>query len=61
MEKTLMQAFTHVGIGKKDGQTLQDYAKEVKALTTEDRAWFAQRFAVEHGIKIVATPGVAAA
>lgn len=61
MEKTLMQAFTMVGIGKREGQTLQDYAKEIKALTAEDRAWFAERFAIEHGVKIVVTPGAAAA
>lgn len=60
MEKTLMQAFTHVGIGKKDGQDLQSYAKEIKALSAEDRAYFAERFAIEFGIKIVATPGAAA-
>lgn len=62
MEKTLMQGFTFAGIGKREGQTLQDYAKEVKALTQADRDWFAERFAIEYGIKIVPLlPGAAAA
>lgn len=56
MDKTLMQAFTAVGITKREGQSLQDYAKEIKALTTADRAWFAERFKTEHGFNIVALP-----
>lgn len=56
MEKTLMQAFTAAGITKREGQTLQDYAKEVKALTPADRAWFAERFKEEFGFTIVALP-----
>lgn len=51
-----MQAFTAAGITKREGQTLQDYAKEVKALTPADRAWFAERFKEEFGFTIVALP-----
>jgi hypothetical protein len=56
MDKTLMQAFTFAGITKREGQQLPDYAKEIKALTPEDRQWFAERFKVEFGITIIESP-----
>jgi hypothetical protein len=56
MEKTLMQAFTFAGIKKLEGQQLPEFAKEIKALTPADRAWFAERFVIEFGITITESP-----
>lgn len=58
---TLLKALQHVGIVKREGQPLKDFAAEIKALNDADRAWFKERFAVEHGIEVVETPSAAAA
>lgn len=49
---TLMQAFSRAGITKREGQQLPEFAREIQALTDDDRKWFADRFKVEMGLDV---------
>lgn len=37
---------------KKPGQTTQDFANEIKALSEADKAWYRQAF-IEHGYNFI--------
>lgn len=47
-----LKAMESVGLGKREGQTVADYSKEIKALDNADRRYFAARIEAEHGIVI---------
>lgn len=49
---TFMKAMSQE-FGKKEGQNLADFAKELKELNASDKAYFVERFKIERGVTIV--------
>lgn len=43
--------------GMKPNQTLKDFMEEIKALTTEEKDWFASECARELGVEIAESTG----
>jgi hypothetical protein len=57
MEMSLTKFIGHVGLWL-PGESAGDKLKQIKALTDEDKRWFADRAKIEFGISIVANPAV---
>jgi hypothetical protein len=54
MKQMTFVAAMRESIGKRDDQTLLQFAAEIKALSAEDRRWFTDQFK-KAGIEIIET------